>query len=639
MKSPFAIPKKNKVDIPSDTEVVFVADYFVEDMIGGAEMTSQSLIDSCPLEIFKLHSTDVTLENLEQGMTKHWVFGNFSGVNPELIPSIVANIDYSVLEYDYKYCRYRSPEKHKTIEMKDCDCQEGMHGKMVSAFLFGAKSLWWMSERQMERYHKVFPFLTERDNIVLSSVFDDQFFAAVKALNTQYTDTERKGWLVLGSTSWIKGTAEAENYCKENELEFETLWDVPYYDVLEKMAQAEGFVYLPTGGDTCPRMVIEAKLLGCKLHTNDNVEHMDEIWFNTDDPFDTEAYLYAARQRFWDGIKHAMTWTPTLSGYTTTLNCLDNKYPYTQSIKSMLGFCDQVVVVDGGSTDGTWEQLEEWAKEEPRLTIKKNDIDWTHPRFAVFDGKQKASARNLCVGEYCWQQDADEVVHEADYDKIKRLLKTFPHGVDIVSLPVIEYWGGPEKVRLDVNPWKWRMSRNKPYVTHGIPKELSKLDDDGFVYAQVGTDGCDYIHVDSGEVLPHASFYTGPVHDLRMQANAGNDECLTKYNEWFSRVIELLPSVHHYSWFDLERKIKTYRDYWSKHWQSLYNIEQEDTAENNMFFDAPWSDVSEEQITKLAQELSDKMGGWVFHSKVKLDNPTPHLNLEVTQPAVMVDDD
>ena len=33
--------------------------------------------------------------------------------------------------------------------------------------------------------------------------------------------------------------------------------------------------------------------------------------------------------------------------------------------------------------------------------------------------KQKAEARKRCVGEFCWQQDSDEVVHENDYDKIE----------------------------------------------------------------------------------------------------------------------------------------------------------------------------------------------------------------------------
>tara|TARA_Y100000034_G_scaffold78309_1_gene94171 strand:+ start:108 stop:1655 length:1548 start_codon:yes stop_codon:yes gene_type:complete len=511
-----------------------------------------------------------------------------------------------------------------------------MRGKMISAFYYGAKSLWWMSERQMDHYHDLFPFLQEKDNVVLSSVFDDKFFINMKILREKHKDTERKGWIVLGSNSWIKGAEPAEKWCQENNHDYEVVWGIPYEEVLEKLAQAEGFVYLPLGGDTCPRMVIEAKLLGCELHLNDDVQHANEIWFDTEDMFDTEAYLYAARERFWIAIKNTMQWRPTIGGYTTTRNCIEQQYPYEACIKSMLEFADEVVVVDGGSTDGTWEALEAWSANENKLKVYKVSRDWNHPRHAVFDGAQKAAARKMCTSEFLWQMDSDEIVHENDYEKIIGLCRNFPAQAELVSLPVVEYWGSLEKVRCDVNPWKWRLSRNLPHITHGIPAELRCYDEENNLYASLGTDGCDYVHTETGTRIPHASFYTAEVDAARRAALTGKQEALKKYQEWFQNVVDVLPGVHHYSWFDLERKIKTYRDYWSKHWQSLYNIEQEDTAENNMFFDAAWSDVSEAQISSLAQELSEKMGGWVFHSRVDFSSPTPHLTLSTSQPKHMI---
>ncbi len=632
-QSPF--DQKPKQTIPEGTEIIFVSDMFVEDYVGGAELTSEALIDRRPFNVYKLHARDVSLENLEQGQNCHWIFGNYSHMKHELIPTIVANISYSMLEYDYKYCKWRSPQKHESIENTPCDCDNSVHGKMISAFMFGARSLWWMSEAQMNHYHEKFPFLEEKSNVVLSSVFDERYFAAVKILNETFKDTERKGWIVLGSTSWVKGADAAEQWCKDNNKDYEVVWGLPYEQVLEKLAQAEGFVYLPAGWDTCPRMVIEAKMLGCQLHLNDNVQHKDEIWFNTDDPFDTEAYLYAARDRFWSAIKDDMNWTPSVSGYTTTMNCIKHQYPWRQSITSMLGFADEVVVVDGGSDDGTWEELTSWAEQESKLKVYQVARDWNHPRFAVFDGAQKAEARKRCTMDYLWQQDADEVVHENDYDKIRKLCSSFPGQVDLIALPVIEYWGGAEKVRMDVNPWKWRLSRNMPHITHGIPKAMQKTDADGHMYAQVGTDGCDYVHSETFEVIPHASFYTSDTHVARVQALAGNNEVKNQYEDWFERCTQLLPCVHHYSWFDLPRKIKTYRDYWSQHWQSLYDIKQEDTAENNMFFQKPWSDVTEEDINTLSIKLAEEMGGWIFHSPVDFSRPTPHLTLETSHPAVM----
>ena len=615
------------IQIPDDCQVVFVADMFIDDYVGGAELTTEALIESSPFKVFKLRSNNVTLENLEQGQNRHWVFGNFVNLNVELIPTIVSNIAYSVLEYDFKFCKYRSTHKHKMAEGIDCNCHNDMQGKMISAFLHGARSIWWMSEKQQEEYWKRFPFLKDNNQCVLSSVFGEGFWQTLKNLKEKYSDSERKGWVVLNSPSWIKGAASAVERCKEQGYEYEEIWGLPYSEVLEKLAQAEGFVYHPVGFDTCPRMVIEAKLLGCKLDLNENVLHKDEIWFDTEDPFDTEAYLYAARQRFWAGIKAAWNWRPSLSGYTTTLDCKKNQYPWKDCINSMLGFCDEVVVVDGGSTDGTWEELHDWALSEPRLKVHKEKRDWQSKRFAVYDGAQKAVARSRCTMEFCWQQDADEIVVEEDYQKVYSLITNFPTQVDLVSLPVVEYWGSKSKVRMDVNPWKWRVSRNKPHITHGIPLPLRITGDDGDEYASQGTDGCDYIDAGTGQVIPHASFYHEEAHRLRISALQGDKESYETYAEWFKRNVETLPGVRHYSWFDLARKIRTYRDYWSKHWQSLYNIEQEDIAENNMFFDKPWSDVTEEEIDAMAKRLAEETGGHVFHSRVDWSNPAPHIEL------------
>jgi glycosyltransferase involved in cell wall biosynthesis len=630
--SPF---ESGSVLVPENAEIIFVADLFAEDYVGGAELTTEALIESSPLEVFKVRCKDLSMDTLESGHKKHWIFGNFSGLQQDLIPTIVANLNYSILEYDYKFCKYRSVEKHLSIEQKNCDCHEQMHGKLISAFMYGAQSLWWMSEDQLKLYCKLFPFLVEKENTVLSSVFNETFFVALKMLKEKYEDQEKSGWLVLGSTSWIKGYPQAEEWCKENNKEYEVLWNVPYEEVLEKMAQAEGFVYLPLGGDTCPRMVIEAKLLGCEVHINNDVQHAKEIWFDTEDPFDTEAYLYAARERFWTSIQTTMNYIPSISGYTTTKNAISQGYPYLQSIKSMLGFCGEVVVVDGGSDDGTWEELVKLSKETDNVKVYQVERDWNHPRHAVFDGAQKAEARSRCSGDYLWQQDADEVVHESDYEKVITLCRNFPKHADLISLPVIEYWGSVEKVRVDINPWKWRLSRNKPEITHGIPIDFRREDDDGNLYAGLGTDGCDYIHAETFDRIPHASFYTQEIHNARIAALQGNEEAITVYEEWFKRVVELYPGVHHYSWLDISRKIKTYKNYWSQHWQSLYNVQQEDTIDNNMFFTKAWNEVTEEDIKVLATDLAEKMGGWIFHSRVDFSNPTPHIDCGREEPELM----
>lgn len=625
-----------QVEIADSAQVIFVSDMFVEDYVGGAELTTEALIKASPMSVMKVHSRDVDLSLLERGQSKFWIFGNFAGLDKNLIPSIIANMNYSVLEYDYKFCRYRSPEKHQEAERSPCGCAAEWHGQLISAFFHGAKSLWWMSERQRDRYYSQFPTLHNIRSTVLSSIFDDETFLKIATLRDLYKNKSRSGWIVLGSQSWVKGWQAAEEWCKTNSKQYEVVWNLPYDALLEKLAIAEGFVYLPNGGDTCPRMVIEAKLLGCQLVLNENVEHAKEEWFDTDDTVTTESYLYAAREIFWNGIRSVMTVPFTISGYTTTYNCVRQNYPFQASILSMLGFCDEVVVVDGGSDDGTLEALHAMAAQDSRLVIHVEARDWTSKRFAVFDGQQKAIARAICGGNFCWQQDSDEVVHEADYQKIRNLALNFPKELDLIALPVIEYWGRTEKVRLDVTPWKWRFSRNVPHITHGIPAALRRFDDAGELYSDRGSDGCDYIRSDNFMPVPFATFMSQDAENARQHVLATGDEAVRlDYQLWFQSVIDAIPAVHHYSWFDMRRKIRTYRDYWTKHWLSLYNVRQDDTAENNMFFDRPWSSVTDADIDALAIELEQKTGGWIFHRKVNLTTPTPHLTIARSHPVTV----
>ena len=625
--------QKEEFKVPSTAEVVVVADLFAEDYLGGAELTTEALLKSSPLNVYKVHSKDVTMATLESGYNKFWIFTNYSQMSAELIPTIVSNLNYCIVEYDYKFCRYRSTEKHLSAEMKDCDCADGMHGKLTSAFFHGATTVFYMSYAQMQRYHDRFPFLAEADGsnqFVLSSCFSDEFFATIKLLRQAAENHKRKGWLVLGSTSWIKGTEAAIQWCKDNNKEYEVLQGLNHREVLEKMSSAEGFVYLPLGGDTCPRMVIEAQLLGCKLEINDNVQHASEIPFCENNINEIETYLYANRDVFWNTVKNDMNYTPNISGYVTTKDCISQKYPFENCIESMKSFCSEIVVMDGGSTDGTLERLNQLAKQDERIKVFVHNVDWNAKRFAVEDGLQKARAREKCTGDFLWQMDSDEEVNQQTTSEIVKLCRQFPKFVDIVSLPVIEYWGSKEKVRVDVNPWKWRLSRNKPNITHGIPRELRLTDAQGNLYAAPGTDGCDYIDSETYERLPHASFYTNEIHQIRIMAMQGNKQALENYEKWFKHLVNVMPSIKHYSWIDINRKIKTYKNYWQQHWESLYDMEQEDTAENNMFFDKPWADVTDSEIKDLAKRLASETGGHVFHSKINWDQPTPFLTLDET---------
>ncbi|MEK6879812.1 MAG: glycosyltransferase [Nanoarchaeota archaeon] len=304
---------------------------------------------------------------------------------------------------------------------------------------------------------------------------------------------------------------------------------------------------------------------------------------------------------------------PKISGYATVYNALHLGYPVEESVLSMLGFADEVVIVDGVSNDGTYELLQKLAEKDNRLKLYQNEWDWAEPGI---DGQMKAFARALCESEFCWQQDIDEVVHEDDYQKIKMCAKKFPKDTDILHLPVIDLWGTNNEVTGRKHHWKWRLSRNKPEITHGIQKDARLLNDKtGKTYSKKGmSDGCFYINVMTNEMLPHKGFWS---QELDMIRNTEPE----KYMDVMNNIFNQLPSVFHYSWFNLKNKINQLKKggTWDKLWSLLY---QEESQERFPGVE------TEEQIAELAKHLYEQGGEDSDQIKYK-------FKLLRSQPAVM----
>ena len=277
--------------------VIFVSDNFLEHYVGGAELTTDALMKTSLTPISKVLGGSLSVREMEKHKEDFWVFGNFASVSEECLIYAAKNLDYGVLEYDYKYCTYRSPPKH-IKELGECTCESDRKGKIVSIFFNSAQTLWWMSEGQMKHYHDKFPFLGNNKNIVLSSVFSDDTLAFLNDLDVGNKNSK---WIILNSPSWVKGTEDSVRYAKENNLEYELVWGLEYKSLLKKLARSKGLIFLPKGSDTCPRITIEAKLLDCELVLNENVQHKDEPWFKTKET--AVKYLRSRTSVFWNSVE------------------------------------------------------------------------------------------------------------------------------------------------------------------------------------------------------------------------------------------------------------------------------------------------------------------------------------------------
>ena len=145
-----------------------------------------------------------------------------------------------------------------------------------------------MSEQQRQYYinnTSVFRKNAHKNSLVLGSAWPE---VELQFLITKYNNRVKSGikkpntYAILSGGTWIKNQKGCEEFCKNNNISYELVGNLPHGAFLDKLSEYEGLVFLPAGFDTAPRIVIEAKIMGLNLHLNDFVQHQHEEWFAGD---------------------------------------------------------------------------------------------------------------------------------------------------------------------------------------------------------------------------------------------------------------------------------------------------------------------------------------------------------------------
>ena len=355
--------------------IIFVSDAFSQHYTGGAELTTDAIIDASLFPVNRLLSQKVNVDVMKKHKDCFWVFGNFTQVPAACLLYAAKNLSYSVVEYDYKFCIFRSVKKHE-FHNKECNCASTPHGKLVAAFMAKSKINFWMSEKQKDFYTSYFPFL--KNNFVLNSVLSKKTLQNLKSFDTSKKNNK---WIILDSPSWIKGKEKTVKYAEEKGLEYELVWGIEHSEMLKKLAASKGLILLPEARDTCPRLAMEAKALDCELILNDNVQHKDEPWFETKELM--FEHLEQNAQTFWNKIEEVAQ---------KELKITKQEAPSQQKIKVVVPFYNaqswidkciaslkrqdhrnfECFLIDDISTDESYELAKKSIEKDSRFFLGKN---------------------------------------------------------------------------------------------------------------------------------------------------------------------------------------------------------------------------------------------------------------------------
>jgi len=103
-----------------------------------------------------------------------------------------------------------------------------------------------------------------------------------------------------------------------------------------------------------------------------------------------------------------------ISAFCLTTNATKFGYAFIESIKSFLPVVDELVVIDGGSTDKTIEMIEAIGDKKIRIVSDEDtkwEEDWSYSRM----GKNFNRGYHECTGDIVIKFDIDYVLHEDAY--------------------------------------------------------------------------------------------------------------------------------------------------------------------------------------------------------------------------------
>jgi len=112
--------------------------------------------------------------------------------------------------------------------------------------------------------------------------------------------------------------------------------------------------------------------------------------------------------------------SPPISGFTVVRNAVLMDYPIVESIKSLLPIVDEYIVAVGQSDDQTRDLIAAIGSDK----IKIIDTFWDTKKTSggLILSEKTNEALQHCSHDWCFYLQADEVIHEEDWESIRQSL-------------------------------------------------------------------------------------------------------------------------------------------------------------------------------------------------------------------------
>jgi hypothetical protein len=249
--------------------IVFIADFFAHEIMGGGELNNQELIELLRAKgqiVEAKKSQQVDASYISTCGAKLFIVANFLGLSQQSREALKAK-NYVIYEHDHKYLKTRDPARYKNFTAPAYDlinvefyqkakkvlCQSTFHASIVKRNL-------------------------KLDNIesVGGNLWTE---SALQMLETLALRDKQHKCAILDSPIAHKNTPTAVRYCEATDRDYTLCSGNDYHKFLNQLGENDTLVFFPQTPETLSRIVVESRMMGMKVITNKLVGATQEEWF------------------------------------------------------------------------------------------------------------------------------------------------------------------------------------------------------------------------------------------------------------------------------------------------------------------------------------------------------------------------
>jgi hypothetical protein len=254
-------------------DIIFIADYFLGDFLGGAEMANEeliSLLSASGHPVEKILCRDVTPQYITKNKDKYFIVSNFMTLGGNSKEALIdLGCHYILFEHDHKYVVNRNPGVFPDYKApEDFIVFRELYENAVKVVCQSK-----LHEEVMKKNLNILNTVNAG-----CSLWSEEYIDWISNLEINKT----KNAAIMRSDNAIKNQSKSESYCREKNLEYELLSSPDPRQFIQELAKFEYLVFFPGVLETLSRVAIEAKVVGCKLITNQLLGVASEDWFKED---------------------------------------------------------------------------------------------------------------------------------------------------------------------------------------------------------------------------------------------------------------------------------------------------------------------------------------------------------------------